>query len=51
MGAFCRWYEKDMEKLTEHEQEYCKENGQDCCKCSDLVIKEQKKAGHNESEY
>ena len=23
MGAFCRWHEKDMEQLTEHEQEAC----------------------------
>lgn len=49
MGAFCRWYEKNMEKLTEHEQEQCKENGQDCCECPDLVIKEQEATGHEEN--
>ena len=25
MGAFCRWYEKDMENLSEHEQQQCEE--------------------------
>ena len=23
MSGFCRWYEKDMEDITEHEQEQC----------------------------
>jgi hypothetical protein len=41
MSGFCRWYGKDMEEVTEHEQEQCEENGQDCCECPDLVIKEQ----------
>lgn len=27
MSGFCRWYEKDMEDITEHEQEQCEENG------------------------
>ena len=39
MGAFCRWYEKDMENLTEHEQEQCAQNGQNCFECRDLVVK------------
>ena len=39
MGAFCRWYEKDMKDLSEHEQEQCAENGQDCKECPDLIIK------------
>ena len=30
MSGFCRWYGKDMEDVTEHEQEQCEENGQDC---------------------
>ena len=29
MSGFCRWYGKDMEEVTEHEQEQCEENGQD----------------------
>lgn len=29
MSGFCRWYEKDMEDITEHEQEQCEENGQE----------------------
>lgn len=29
MSGFCRWYGKDMEDVTEHEQEQCEENGQD----------------------
>lgn len=40
MGAFCRWYEKDVKDLSEHEQEQCAENGQDCCECPDLIIKD-----------
>ena len=43
MSGFCRWYGKDMEDVTEHEQEQCAENGQNCI---DLVIKEQEAAGH-----
>lgn len=35
-----------MEDVTEHEQEQCEENGQDCRECPDLVIKEQEAAGH-----
>lgn len=44
MSGFCRWYGKDMEDVTEHEQEQCEENGQDCRECPDLVIKEQEAA-------
>ena len=46
MSGFCRWYEKDVEDITEHEQEQCEENGQDCRECPDLMIKEQEAAGH-----
>lgn len=35
--AFCRWYDKQFENVSEHEQEQCKENGQDCRTCSDLI--------------
>lgn len=42
MSGFCRWYGKDMEDVTEHEQEQCEENGQDCRECPDLMIKERK---------
>ena len=38
MAVFCRWYEKEMENLTEHEQEQCAENGQDCCDCPELSV-------------
>lgn len=50
MSGFCRWYGKDMEDVTEHEQEQCEENGQDCRECPDLVIKEQEAAGHERSD-
>lgn len=46
MSGFCRWYGKDMEDVTEHEQEQCEENGQDCREYPDLVTKEQEAAGH-----
>lgn len=35
--AFCRWYDKQFENVSEHEQEQCKENGQDCGTCPDLI--------------
>lgn len=35
--AFCRWYDKQFENVSEHEQEQCKENGQDCRTCPDLI--------------
>ena len=38
--AYCRWYEKPMRELAEHEQEQCTENGQQCDKCPDLILKE-----------
>ena len=39
MGAYCRWYDKEMRDVTEHEQEQCAENGQDCSNCPDVVLK------------
>lgn len=42
MSGFCRWYGKDMEDVTEHEQEQCAENGQNCIECPDLVIKDRR---------
>lgn len=41
--AYCRWYEKRLEDVAEHEQEQCYENGQDCMNCPEL--KEDKKKG------
>ena len=35
--AFCRWYDKQFESVSEHEQEQCEENGQDCRTCPDLI--------------
>ena len=37
--ANCNWYEKDLKDITEYEQEQCKENGQDCDTCPELIIK------------
>lgn len=31
MSGFCRWYGKDMEDVTEHEQEQCEEKGKTEC--------------------
>lgn len=44
MEAYCRWYGKEMKDVTEHEQQQCEENGQNCALCPDRVDKE------NESE-
>ena len=38
--SFCRWYQKQLENVTEYEQEQCEKNGQDCMTCPDLLIKE-----------
>lgn len=38
--AFCRWYDKQFEDVSEHEQEQCEENGQDCRTCPDLICSE-----------
>lgn len=38
--AYCEWYDKKMNDVAEHEQEQCRENGQDCTDCPDLVLKE-----------
>ena len=27
--AFCRWYDKQFEDVSEHEQEQCEENGKE----------------------
>ena len=42
MSGFCRWWDKDLKDVMEHEQECCEENDQDCCDCPDLVIKEER---------
>lgn len=36
--AYCRWYEKRLEDVAEHEQEQCNENGQNCMECPDLIV-------------
>lgn len=38
--AYCRWYEKKLEDVTEQEQYQCEENGQDCADCPDRVLKD-----------
>lgn len=42
--AFCRWYEKQFEEVSEHEQEQCEENGQDCRTCPDLITDSERAA-------
>lgn len=39
--AYCRWYEKPMQELAEHEQEQCEENGQRCENCPDLILRQE----------
>ena len=38
--AYCRWYDKKLEDVAEHEQEECKRNGYDCTDCPELTLKE-----------
>lgn len=45
MGAFCRWHEKEMRDLTEHEQQQCEESGQHCDQCPDLVDRAEDSGG------
>ena len=54
MSLFCRWYEKNMEDLTEWQQEACEENGQQCIlndgiMCQDLIEKELEEKNDEES--
>ena len=42
MSGYCRWWNKNLEDVTEHEQERCEENGQDCGECPDLVIEKER---------
>lgn len=30
MSGYCRWWDRKLEDVTEHEQERCEENGQEC---------------------
>ena len=39
MSGYCRWYDKDIERLAEHEQEECEKIGLDCDDCPNLKIK------------
>ena len=38
--VYCRWYDKELRDVAEHEQEHCSENGQDCTDCQYLEVKE-----------
>lgn len=38
--AYCRWYDKKLEDVAEHEQEHCEEYGRHCTDCTDLTSKE-----------
>ena len=38
---YCRWYEKKMEDLAEHEQERCYQDGQECFECPCLIYEEE----------
>ena len=37
---FCRWYEKPLKDISEHEAAMCLENGQGCYDCPDAIIRE-----------
>lgn len=36
---FCEWWDKCLEDVTEHEQEECEKNGQNCLDCIELTTK------------
>ncbi len=36
--AYCRWHDKPLIKVAEHEQEWCYEKGMQCEDCDNLVI-------------
>ena len=37
--GYCRWYEKDLRDVSEHEQEKCyADAGLECERCQELVI-------------
>jgi len=38
--AYCRWHQKTMRELTEHEQENCETYGMKCEDCQDLIMRE-----------
>ncbi len=35
--AYCRWYDKTLKDVAEHEQEQCYMNGKQCMDCDDLI--------------
>lgn len=39
--AYCRWYEKGLRDIAEHEQEQCDKNKQKCDGCPNLDFREQ----------
>lgn len=36
--AYCRWHEKPLREVAEHEQEQCYKNGMYCDGCDNLVV-------------
>lgn len=34
--AFCKWWDKPLTDVTEHEQEKCEKNGLFCTECPNL---------------
>lgn len=40
MKAYCMWFGKFLEDITEHEQDQCHENEQECDYCGNLTFKE-----------
>lgn len=46
MSGYCRWYDKDLRDVTEHEQEECEKNGQDCRDCPELKAKKEEQRGN-----
>lgn len=34
--SYCRWFDKDMSDVTEHEYDSCIEIGRDCCNCEEI---------------
>lgn len=41
--GFCRWYDKNLRDVSEHEQEKCYiETGQECINCPEVECREVK---------
>lgn len=39
MSAWCKWWNKRLENVTEQEQEACARNGETCLNCVDMCDK------------